>query len=661
MSMRNPRKKPAPVAKTARPGSGRWRIVVVAVLFGLTWVALWARAGQVQLVQGEELAEKARRQHVMGSFERGERGDILDRNGRSLARSVRFNSVYVRPGEVENLDAMIRHLAEVLRQPVGELRQKLVRSRDFVWVARQIDDRAAAVLAERKFKGVYLTPEFGRLYPNNHLAGQVLGFAGVDDNGLEGVERSMDSVLAGGRADFLVQRDASGNRLYLDDQGREVNIRGRDVVLTLDAHIQDLAETALARSVEHFNGRAGVCVVVDVASGEILALAHYPFFNPNVYRRQNADLWRNRAAMDIFEPGSTFKPFLVAAALQEKKITPQSRYYCENGRWKLGRHTIRDDIHAYEWLTVDEIMRYSSNIGSAKIGLELGAKRYASYLSRLGFGERPGLALPGASKGLMRAPEKWREMDIAAISFGQGIGVTVLQMARAFLCLANDGVTRELKLVKSPIVSESEPGERVFDEDVARAVRRMMVDVVHKDGTGVRARIDGLVVGGKTGTAQKPLPEGGYGRNYISSFVGFYPGDKPKYLILALVDDPSRAFYGSTVALPVVHDVALGALAYACELPGQDNAPVELAALAVPSNEVSARVVREAQPVPEGKVPDLRGLPLRKAVEILVRQGVVPLVEGNGAVVAGQSPTPGTAWPKAAQPFTLRLKGHAES
>lgn len=661
MGMRNPRKKPAPVAPTSRPGGGRWRIVAVAVLFGLTWAALWARAGHVQIVQGQDLADKARRQHVTGTFEQGERGDILDRNGRRLARSVRFNSVYARPGEIENLDAVVRHLSEVLRQPAGDLRQRLARSRDFVWVARQIDDRAAVALTERKHRGVYLTHEFGRLYPNNHLAGQVLGFAGVDDSGLEGVERSMDPVLAGGRADFLVQRDAAGNRLYLDDQGREVNIRGRDVVLTLDAHIQDLAETALSRAVEHFNGRAGVCVVVDVASGEILALAHYPFFNPNVYRRQNADLWRNRAAMDIFEPGSTFKPFLFAAALQERKITPESRYYCENGRWKLGRHTIRDDIHAYEWLTVDEIMRYSSNIGSAKIGLELGAKRYASYLAKLGFGERPGLALPGESRGLMRPPEQWREMDLAAISFGQGIGVTVLQMARAFLCLANDGVTRELKLVKSPAVSNPEPGERVFDADVARTVRRMMIDTVQKDGTGVRARIDGLVVGGKTGTAQKPLPEGGYGRSYISSFVGFFPGDEPKYLIMALVDDPSRAFYGSTVALPVVRDVALGALAYACELPGQDSLPIELAALSTASNEITAKVVRAAQVVPEGTVPDLRGMPLRKAVEILVRQGVVPLVEGSGAVVAGQTPKPGTSWPKAAQPFTLRLKGHAES
>jgi len=669
----NKKAKPRKTERVERPGDGRWRICAVAVLFGLVWLALWGRAGYVQLVQGEWLADLARRQHLAAEFERGERGDILDRNGRQLARTVRFNSIYVRPVEVENRDAVARSLAEGLRKSASEMRASLNSGRNFVWAARAVDDRAAHEIAEQKLKGVYLTHEYGRLYPNNHLAGQLLGFTDLDGKGIEGVERSRDGVLAGGKAEFVVQRDAAGRRLYLDAEGREMDIDGRDVTLTIDAHIQDLAEAALARAVEHHNGRAGTCLVVDVPTGEILALANFPFFNPNVYRKQPVDVMRNRAAMDIFEPGSTLKPFLIAAALQEKRVKPESRYFCENGKWKFKNHVINDDIHSYGWLNVTEILRYSSNIGTAKIGLDMGAQAYSGYLARLGFGERTGLNLPGEGRGLLRPPREWRDMDVAAISFGQGIGVTALQLAKAYLCLANDGIAKPLRLFldeKAP----DEPGQRVFDASVARSVREMMIEVVHKDGTGVKARIDGMLVGGKTGTAQKALPGGGYGKNYLSSFVGFFPGDKPRYLILAMVDDPSRAFYGSTVALPVVREVALGALAYTCQLPVKDAGVVgqAKAASAVPAQVQTAAAVSgshaviakagQAEPVAEAdRVPDVRGLPLRKAIEILARQGVVPKLEGRGAVVQRQSPSAGDPWPGQAQPFTLWLKGYAES
>lgn len=665
----NKKAKPRKTERIDRPGDGRWRIMVVAVLFGLIWVALWGRAGYVQIVRGEWLADMARRQHLAAEFERGERGDILDRNGRQLARTVRFNSVYVRPVEVENKELVVRSLAEALRQPVAEIRSKLASGKNFIWVARSIDDRAAQEIAAQKARGVYLTHEFGRLYPNNHLAGQLLGFTDLDGNGIEGVERARNSDLAGGRAEYVVQRDAAGRRLFLDAEGREMDIDGRDVTLTIDAHIQDLAEAALARAVEHNNARAGTCLVVDVPTGELLALANYPFFNPNVYRKQPADVMRNRAAMDMFEPGSTMKPFLVAAALQEKRIKPESRYFCENGKWKFKSHVINDDIHSYGWLTVNEIIRYSSNIGTAKIGMDLGAQAYSGYLTRLGFGGRPGLGLPGEAKGLLRPPREWRDMDLAAISFGQGVAVTAMQLARGYLCLANDGVMKPLRLFKDAAVPEQEePEERVFDASVARTVREMLIEVVQKDGTGVKARIDGMLVGGKTGTAQKALPSGGYGKNYLSSFVGFFPGDKPKYLILAMVDDPSRAFYGSTVALPVVRDVAVGSLAYTCQLPLKESDPAQLAKTAAPapvvaaaSYEITAKAEQVEQTANGDRVPDVRGMPLRKAIEVLARQGVVPKLEGRGAVVLRQSPSAGDPWPKQVQPFTLWLKGYAES
>ncbi|EPR44454.1 penicillin-binding protein transpeptidase [Desulfovibrio sp. X2] len=646
---------------TVRPsGDGRWRIWAVAAFFALAWVGLWVRAGYVQIVEGPWLAEQAKRQHLAADFERGERGEILDRDGRQLARSVRFNSVYVNPVEIENREAVVRALAKDLSQSPAEIRSKITTRRSFVWIARYVDDRAALAVSQEKLHGVYLTYEYGRLYPNNSLAGQVLGFVGVDGKGLDGVERSMDDSLAGGKAEFVVQRDAVGHRLYLDAQGREMDIDGHDVTLTIDAHIQDLAETALANVVTKYNARAGVCIVVDVPTGEILALANFPFFNPNIYRRQPLDVMRDRAAMDVYEPGSTMKPLMVAAALQERRVTPDTRYFCEDGKWKFLHHTIHDDIHSYGWLTVSDVIRYSSNIGAAKIGLDLGAPTYYKYLTKLGFGERPGLLLPGEGRGLLRPPGEWGEMGLANIAFGQGIGVTPLQLAKAYLCLADGGVLKPLRLVKDP-PGPTEPGVRVFDEEVTRKVRQMMIGVVENAGTGVKAHIDGMVVGGKTGTAQKALPGGGYGKNYLSSFVGFIPGDKPKYLILAMVDDPSRVFYGSMVALPVVRQVAVGTLAYTCQLPGSADCPVDVAAKDADGSQVVAKVERPEAALADGKVPDVCGMPLRRAVEILARQGVVPKLEGHGAVVQKQSPSAGEDWPKKAPTFTLWLKSYAES
>jgi cell division protein FtsI (penicillin-binding protein 3) len=639
---------------SVKQGSGRdWtriRMGLVAVLMGLAWLGLWARAYQVQMVQGPGLAQMAHRQHVAAEFVSGERGQIVDRNGRLLAKSVPVQSVYARPLDVAAPARAADVLSRALDLPRSEVAARLRSRENFVWIARQIGDRAASAVSGAGLKGVHLTTEYGRLYPNRHLAGRLLGFVGVDNEGLEGLERSFEEHLAGRQARVVVQRDAAGNRMYLDASGNEVEINGRDLTLTLDAHIQFVAEEALAKVVRGHNGRWGGALVVDVPSGEILAWAEYPHFNPNAYRDARPGRWRNRLAMDVLEPGSTIKPFLMAAALQEGVCDRDTLYYCENGRFEVSGIRIKD-THKYEWLPAHKVLRYSSNIGMAKIGAALGAATYYEYLTRLGLGRRTGLPLPGESRGILRQPGAWREIDLANASFGQSLAVTMPQLAQAYLALANGGVFTPLRLVRDPAPA-APPAVRVFDEAVAEEVLAMLRDVVEEDGTGARARIPGMEVGGKTGTAQKASPQGGYGEEYVASFVGFIPAHDPQYLIAVLVDEPAPDHYGGVVAAPAFQETAVKTLAYLGRLP-------DTGALVAQTEDTHARSPQKdggnaapgaqalgPRPSDDGAVPDVVGLPLRRAVEIFARRGLVPVLQGEGVVVSKQRPAAGNRWPE---------------
>ncbi|MBG0775068.1 MAG: PASTA domain-containing protein [Desulfovibrionaceae bacterium] len=649
-----------PKARTLRLGAAvdgsRVRIVLVAALMGLAWLGLLGRAYWVQVVDGPRLASLASRQHVASEYVSGERGRIYDRAGHLLAMSVEFKSIFARPLEVENPRAAARVLANALSRPYAEVLRRLTERRKFVWIARQVGDKAASVVADASLSGVYLTTEYARQYPDRHLAGQLIGFVGLDQKGLEGVEKAFDGLLAGREASFPVQRDASGRRLYLDEAGREVDIDGGDLHLTIDEHVQFVAEEALQAAVRDNEAKSGTCLVVDVASGEILAWAEYPFFNPNTYRDSSPAQWRSRIAGDAVEPGSTLKAFVVAAALQEGVCDRDSLYYCENGRWRIKGATI-NDTHKYKWLPVHKVLRYSSNIGAAKIGEGLGVPKYYEYLSNLGFGRRTGLPLPGESRGILREPGEWTDVDLAAASFGQGVGVTALQLARAYLCLANDGVLRPLRLVRSPEV-EREPDRAVFRPEVARQVLAMLRDVVMEDGTGTAARIEGLQIGGKTGTAQKAEPTGGYGKKYLASFVGFVPVDRPRFYIQVMVDEPQPSHYGGVVAAPAFKEIAVKSLAYLGELP--DVGPLPAAAMEVAGDAENKRIVHKFEvgenaagsvaasaDRDDGRVPDVVGYSLRRAVALFARRGVMPAVRGEGLVVARQSPAPGGSWEKA--------------
>lgn len=642
--------------------TSRRRLVIGLVFFLLAWLGLWLRAGWVQVVKGPQYSELARRQHLAAEFERGRRGNILDRNGVVLAKSIPIESVYTRPLEIPDAWQTAQVLAPILGEPVKELAGKLRAKKNFVWLARQIDDRAASRIRQKKLPGIHLVPEYARLYPNGHVAGPLIGFVGLDGEGLEGLERSFDGELVGRTAEIVLARDASGRKLYLDAEGSEMDIDGRDVRLTIDVQVQAEAESALARAVNQYGATWGGCLVIDVPSGDILAWASYPFFNPNVYRGKSPSRWRNRLALDIIEPGSTMKPFLIAAVLQEGLRRPADPIFCENGRWRLRSNIIRD-THAYGELSVTDVLSLSSNIGSAKLGLELGAERFWNYMNALGFGQPTGLPLSAESRGLIRPPAQWNEIDTASASFGQGVGVTVLQLAQAYLVLAADGQDRRLRLAHTSVSPKAEP-RQVFSPEVAKAVRSMLVRAVEQ-GTGKSAQIPGVSVGGKTGTAQKASPEGGYGSGYSSSFAGLVPGDNPRYLVVALLDEPTKEqYYGGLVAAPVVRDVAIKTLAYYGILPDEVLAAAAAMSMPTPVGGPAAdgRVMLVSKALSADTVPDLRGMELRRAVEILARSGRIPQIVGDGSVVAKQLPAAGKPWPALGDDsFTVWLSQARES
>lgn len=660
----------------------RAKLTFVGVVFFLVLAGLWLRAGYLQIVQGPDLARLALRQHMASESDRGERGQIFDRNGRLLAKTVEFTAVSARPREIVDPDAAAGQLGSILQVKPAWIKKKLVSSKPFVYISRRVDDKTSARIKQAAIPGIFLEAEHGRSYPNRHLAGQVLGFVGMDDQGLEGLELSYEDWLAGRRAKYAVQRDASGRKLYFDAQGQEMrDLRGRDLTLTIDAQIQFFAEEELAKAVTTHLGKAGTCLVIHVPTGEILAWANYPFFNPNAARSVSPKEGRNRSALDVVEPGSTMKPLVVAAALQEGVVKPDTSFFCENGKFKVANRIIKD-THSYGDLTVNKIVRWSSNIGAAKIGMLLGPKRLHAYFEKLGFGTPTGLPLSGEGKGLVRSLKDWAPIDTATASFGQGVAVTPIQLAQAFLTLANDGVRKPLKLVLDP--PQNMPQEvpvRVFDAEVAKTVQRMMREVVHEEkGTGRVAQIEGVEMGGKTGTAQKASPSGGYADKYLASFVAFVPAETPQYLVMVMVDEPEPSHYGGVVSAPAVREVTQKTLCYLGRMPAAvqlakgheqlhavpTSAPVPLApeeafAAGLPSGQaidpVEAEVVNVTAAADAPAVPNFSGMPLRRAVEILISKGIVPRLEGQGLVVSKQSPSPGAPWPgpKKDQEFVLWL------
>ena len=626
------------------------RILLLAGALVLVWAGLLLRTYFIQVVHGLELSGNSETQYWTRESVQGLRGEIYSSRGSLLAKSVTVNSVFVRPDEIEDPERVSRVLAEILEPEQSALLQQVKEDGRFVWIERKIGDKKAEQIRAEELGGVYLTQESRRVYPQGRLAGQLLGFVGMDNRGLEGLELSFDSRLSGDKRELLVQRDAFGRVLYAPGE-LTGELSGKDVVLTLDTRIQYAAEKAIARAVRDYGADHGMLLVVGADNGEVLASAQYPFFDPNRFSSYSPSRWRNRAALDPFEPGSSMKPFLVASALEEGLCEPRTIYYCENGTWRFQGQTIKDS-HKHGWLPVRKIIRYSSNIGAAKIGMDVGSGRYAKDLQELGVGAATSLPLPSENTGILRRSERWNKVDLAMASFGQGISLNMYQMARAYLSLANKGVRKPLSLVRKPSLDKPDH-KRVYSGRTAESVLGMLEGVVENNGTGTRADIEGIKVGGKTGTAQKAQPDGGYGEKYIAVFAGFLPALDPEYLLLAVVDNPTKNHYGGVVAAPAVREVGQALLRHTKAF--REWRPA-LSRGAVSASEENSEENTDARSFriitrdsrqkkqDESGMPDLREMPLRLAMELLARRGIVPAVKGSGVVVTKQTPEPGAEW-----------------
>ncbi len=498
-----------------------------------------------------------------------ERGAIYDRNGNVLAMNFDRPSLYAIPGEIKNPKRTAQKLAKILKVRSDRLLRKLKRKGAFVWLERKIDLEQMKKIEALKIKGIRSVMESKRVYPKGKLFGQVLGFAGLDNQGLEGIEKKHDTILRGTGGAIILERDAHGKSIFPKDLQYIEPTPGRDLHLTVDENIQHISERELRRMVESSGAKGGTAIVMNPWNGEILAMAIQPAFNPNEVRTSSPAQWRNRAISDFYEPGSTFKIITASAALEEKLVRPEDLIDCEQGAYRVRGTTIHDH-DPFGIISFRQVIAHSSNIGTIKIAEILGPERLLSYAQAFGFGERLGIALNGESPGLLRKTKNWSGRSLASIAIGQEIGVTPLQMVTATSVIANGGYLMTPKIireVRGKNGEETNPPQikrRVLSEETAREMTEILKGVVSSTGTAVRAAVSGYTVVGKTGTAQKIDPET---RRYspdkfVSSFVGYVPAEDPVITILVMVDEPEGKGWGGEIAAPVFSNIAKEVLHY---------------------------------------------------------------------------------------------------
>ena len=641
------------------------RLVLTGLFFLLLFVAVALRAFQLQMLDGERLKRLGERQHLKESIVLPKRGTILDRSGEPLALSLEGQSVYARPRQLKEPGAVSRSLAEALGMDRAEVMKKLGTDKSFVWLKRQVAPKEAERVEALNLDGVGTYDEPNRYYPQGQLAGQAIGFVGRDSQGLEGVELHYDGYLRGESGSSLIERDALGRRVLVQGVEQLQIPPGSDIQLTLDTSIQHLAEKELEVTVVKYHAKAGVAVVVEPFTGEVLALANYPFFDPNNFTRQSSDQWRNRAVTDSFEPGSTFKTILAAGALEEGVVGKDDLFYCEFGRYPFAGKVIHD-ARPYGWLPFSKIIQYSSNIGVTKVAEKLNRQRYFKYIDRLGFGRLTGVDLPGEVAGVVRPADKWATLDLAAHAFGQGISVTPIQLVMAYGAIANGGFLMRPFLVRRAVgpdgrvLWENQPHvvRRAVSEKTARVLTSVLKGVVSDGGTAVMAGVEGFEVAGKTGTAQKPdLAHGGYAaKKWVASFIGFVPADDPRLVLLVIVDEPEASGSGGLVAAPTFRNIASGSLRRLGVVPDKvapQPLPASQEGTVVRMERKSKRGAASGKGAME--VPDFVGLSLREAVGKASALRLKVELRGNGYVVK-QSPAAGAAWEKG-EVLTLNLQG----
>jgi cell division protein FtsI (penicillin-binding protein 3) len=535
-----------------------WRARFVLVVFVAGFAVLVGRSVYLQAMKTDFLQEKGEARFSRVLEIPATRGRVLDRNGEALAVSTPVKSIWVIPADVEASAHAKSRLAQLLGLDARELAKKLAETgRDFVYLKRQVSPDIADKVDALGIPGVYEQKEYRRYYPAGDVAAHLVGFTGVDDTGQEGIELAYQSTLGGKPGSRRVIKDRLG-RIVEDVGSVHASQDGKDLTLSIDSKIQSLAYSALKDAVAAHHAKAGAIVAIDVRTGEVLALANVPSYNPNNRARLTGSQLRNRALTDSFEPGSTLKPFTIALALETGHITPATRLQTDGGKFRIGGYTIHD-AHKDGMLSVAQVIEVSSNVGAAKIALQLPREQMWDMFRRVGFGVPPALGFPGESGGKLRPWKTWRPVEQATMAYGHGIAVSLMQLAHAYTIFACDGRLVPLTLLRTGTPAQ---GERVISAHTAREVRKMLELAVQPGGTGPLARIMGWSVAGKTGTAHKEQ-DGGYAADkYIASFAGFAPASAPRIVLAVMIDEPDVRldYYGGLVAAPVFAQVMQGIL-----------------------------------------------------------------------------------------------------
>ena len=544
----------APGMALTMPG---WRSRALLVLLLAGFVVLLARAVYLQGLNSGFLQKKGDARYGRVIKLSATRGMITDRNGEVLAISTPVESVKAIPADVEIVPAQAKRLSQLLEVEAGEISKRLAdTSRDFVYLKRHLPPEQAAKIVELNVPGIFLDREFRRYYPGSDYFAHLIGFTDIDDLGQEALELAFDKQLAGKPGSRRVIKDRLG-RIVEDVESVRAPQQGRDLALSVDARIQYLAYRELKNAVDANRAKAGAIVVLDVQTGEVLAMANLPSYNPNNRGKLEPRRIRNRTVTDLFEPGSTLKPFTVAAAIESGNYKPETIVQTGSGQLVIGNATIHD-AHPAGALTVAQVIQKSSNVGAAKIALAMPAETLWDIFSNVGFGTQPRSGFPGEVSGKLRAHASWRPIEQATMSYGHGISLSLLQLARAYLIFASDGEIKPVTVVKldTPAVAT-----RIISAATAQQVRRMLELVVLPGGTAPRAQITGYRVAGKTGTAHK-LDGATYAPNkYVSSFIGFAPASAPRLIVAVMLDEPGAGqYYGGTIAAPVFRNVMEGSL-----------------------------------------------------------------------------------------------------
>jgi len=534
-----------------------WRARLLLLLVFCGFMVLATRALYLQGLHHDFLQQKGETRYARVVEISAHRGMVTDRHGEPLAVSTPVESVWASPADADLSTEQRVKLARLLGMDATELRRRLADSgREFVYLKRQLPPEQATKVVQLNLPGVFLQREYRRYYPAAEVTAHVVGFTGVDDNGQEGIELAYQEWLAGKRGSRRVIKDRLG-RIIEDVESIRAPQQGRELALSIDQRIQYLAFRDLKSAVAEHEAKAGSIVVLDAASGEVLALANWPTYNPNNRDTLKMPGSRNRAVVDLFEPGSTLKPFTAAAALESGLVGPGSVIDTEHGRFTIGKRTIRD-VHPEGFLTVSQVIQKSSNVGSAKIALAMAPQKLWAIFSAVGFGAQTRVGFPGEATGRLRAYQNWKPIEHATMSYGHGVSVSLLQLARAYSVFATGGELKQLTLIRRDQPVE---GKRVVSRRTAQAVRKILEMVTQPGGTATRAQVAGYRVAGKTGTAHK-LDGATYAPDrYVSSFVGFAPASNPRLVIAVMIDEPGgKHYYGGEVAAPVFSNVMAGAL-----------------------------------------------------------------------------------------------------